>query len=98
VVPDAFVVGRGNPAQPGPASYAGVPDLVVEVLAADNDAGEDAVKKQRYARAGVPHYWLVRLRSMRVEASTLDAGGAYRPAWTAPLLPLEGLPVPEDVA
>ena len=48
--PDVLVVSRDNPAQPGGASYFGVPDLVVEILAADNDDGEDLVKKGQYAR------------------------------------------------
>jgi Uma2 family endonuclease len=103
VVPDAFVVSRDNPAQPGPASYEGVPDLVVEVLAADNDAGEDLPKKQQYARAGVRHYWLVRLTGMTLEASVLgECEGtepcAYLVHSTGPLLPLTALPVPPDLS
>jgi Uma2 family endonuclease len=97
VVPDAFAVAQSNPVPFGDESYAGVPDLVVEVLAADNDAGEDALKKARYARAGVRHSWLVRLRWMTLEASVLGADGAYHAASAGQLLPLEALPVPEDL-
>jgi Uma2 family endonuclease len=98
VVPDAFVVARGNPAQPGPGFYSGVPDLVVEVLAADNDDGEDVPKKAQYAAAGVRHYWLVRLKWMTLEASALGEDGAYHQTSAGPLLPLSGLPVPPDLA
>ena len=80
LVPDAFAVAPGNPVPLGDASYAGVLDLVVEVLAADNDAGEDTQKRAQYARAGVRHYWLVRLRWMTLEASVLGADGAYHAA------------------
>ena len=97
LVPDAFAVAPGNPDQPGPGSYSGVPDLVVEVLAADNDAGEDTQKKAQYARAGVRHYWLVRLRRMTLEASVLGADGAYHAAAVGPLEPLTALPVPPEL-
>src|SRR5262245_54778008 len=68
VVPDAFVVARTTPARPGPGFSSGVPDLVVDVLADDNDAGEGLVKKAQYAAAGVRHYWLVRLTWLTLEA------------------------------
>ena len=91
-----LVVSRDNPDQPGGASYFGVPDLVVEVLAAD-DAGEDLVKRSEYAAAGVRHSWLVRLKGMTLEASVLGPDGRYHAASAGPLLPLEALPVPDDL-
>lgn len=95
VVPDAFVVARTNPVPLGDGPYSGVPDLVVEVLAADNDHGEDGAKKAQYARAGVLHYWLVRLKYMTVVPQTLGDSGEYQPAPAAvALLPLDALPVP----
>jgi hypothetical protein len=95
--PDVLVVSRDNPDQPGGAPYFGVPDLVVAVLAADNDEGEDLVKRSEYAAAGVRHYWLVRLKGMILEASVLGTDGRYHAASAGPLLPLEALPVPDDL-
>jgi Uma2 family endonuclease len=99
VVPDVLVVSRTNPAQPGPGHYAGVPDLVVEVLAADYDYdhGEDTVKKDRYAAAGVRHYWLVCLKWGTLEASELRADGRYHQTSAGSLQPLGALPVPPDL-
>jgi Uma2 family endonuclease len=94
VAPDALVVSRDNPSQPGGASYFGVPDLVVEVLAADNDEGEDQSKKEQYAANGVRHYWLVRLKWMTLAVSELGADGDYHQTSAGDLLPLENLPVP----
>jgi Uma2 family endonuclease len=99
--PDVVVVSRANPDQPGPASYFGVPDLVVEILAADNDDGEDVIKKAQYAAAGVRHYWLVRLKGMTVEPQRLGGDGEYHAACAPPvlaLLPLTALPVPPDLS
>jgi Uma2 family endonuclease len=95
--PDVLVVSRDNPDQPGPASYFGVPDLVVEILAADNDTGEDQSKKEQYAANGVRHYWLVRLKWMTLEASELGADGVYHQTGAGDLLPLDRLPVPPDL-
>lgn len=39
-------------------AYYGAPDLVVEVLSS-KPALDSIVKKQKYARAGIPHYWIV---------------------------------------
>ncbi len=96
VVPDALVIAASNRVQPGSVSYVGVPDLVVEVLAADNDSGEDTEKKAQYARAGVRHYWLVGLKTRTVEPSVL-VEEEYSMASPVPLMPYESLPVPDDL-
>jgi Uma2 family endonuclease len=102
LAPDVTVISATNPVQPPPGVYEGVPDLVVEVLAADNDHGEDLDKKLRYAAAGVRYYWLVRLRSRVVETYRLEQGGyraLFDPGADGPvsLEPLEALPVPDDL-
>ena len=37
----------------------GVPDLVVEILSPSNSAHDLAVKRELYARYGVPEYWIL---------------------------------------
>jgi Uma2 family endonuclease len=95
VRPDVVVVSRGNPDQGGDGPYAGVPDLVVEVL--DADEPNDPLKASAYAAAGVHHYWLVRLKWGTLEAAELGAGGEYRQTSAGALVPFELLPVPPDL-
>lgn len=77
--PDLTIV-RGTRAalrgrHPGPADLC----LVVEVgsTTLDDDQG---VRKERYARAGIPIYWIVNLRDGRVEvySDPDQAAGQYR--------------------
>ena len=37
----------------------GPPDLVVEILSPSNSAHDHAVKRELYARHGVPEYWIL---------------------------------------
>jgi Uma2 family endonuclease len=99
VAPDVLIVSKTNPNPLGPTSYFGAPDLVVEVvevLAADNDHGEDVVKKAMYAANGVRYYWLVRLKTGQVERWALTVG-AYGFLGTSPLEPVDQLPLPADL-
>jgi hypothetical protein len=76
--PDVAVV-RGDPGQyershPGPQEVA----LVVEV--ADASLYRDrSIKKQIYARAGIPIYWIVNLQDRRIEVYTAPSGPADLP-------------------
>ena len=71
--PDVAIV-RGDPGQyelshPRPQDVA----LVVEV--ADASLNRDrSLKKQVYARAGIPVYWIVNLRERRIEVYTAPSG------------------------
>ena len=72
--PDVAVV-RGNPEQyershPGPEDVA----MVVEVADASLDR-DRSIKKQVYARAGIPVYWIVNLRERRIEVYTAPSVG-----------------------
>ena len=96
IVPDVLVIASTNPVRPGGAVYRGVPDLVVEILAADNDAGEDLPKKLRCAAAGVRYYWLARLKWGTLETFRLIEG-EYVALTSGKLEPLEALPVPDDL-
>ena len=37
----------------------GVPTLVVEVVSEDDEERDTVTKREEYARAGIPHYWIV---------------------------------------
>ncbi|WP_076344624.1 Uma2 family endonuclease [Paludisphaera borealis] len=53
--------------------------LIVEI--ADSSLARDrGEKRDLYARAGVPAYWIVNLVARQVEAHALPVGGAYPPA------------------
>jgi Uma2 family endonuclease len=53
--------------------------LIVEI--ADGSLARDrGEKRDLYASAGIPSYWIVNLVARQVEAHSLPAGGAYPPA------------------
>ena len=71
--PDVAIV-RGDLGQyehlhPGPQDVA----LVVEVADASLDR-DRSIKKQVYARAGIPVYWIVNLQERRIEVYTAPSG------------------------
>jgi Uma2 family endonuclease len=57
----------------------GVPDLLVEVVSPSRPERDVFVKRDLYARNGVPEYWIVRPDESSVEVLRL-AGTSYRPA------------------
>jgi len=64
-------------------SVAGPPDLVVEVLSPRSGQRDRNLKFRRYARSGVPHYWIVDPAARTLEAYQLENGnytliGTYR--------------------
>ena len=76
--PDVAVV-RGDPEQyershPGPENVA----MLVEVADASLDR-DRSIKKQVYARAGIPAYWIVNLQERRIEVYTDPSGPADVP-------------------
>ncbi len=78
----------------------GVPDLLVEIISPEGAARDRIVKRDLYARNGVPEYWIVEPRTRTIEVYRL-AGGAYPApavfepgdAVSTPLLPGLALPV-----
>jgi Uma2 family endonuclease len=54
--PDLVVVRRSAKTQRG---YDGAPELAVEVLSPTNRRYDEVVKRQLYAEAGCPSYWIV---------------------------------------
>jgi Uma2 family endonuclease len=57
----------------------GVPDLLVEVLSRERAERDRIVKRDLYARNGVPEFWIVDPDERTVEVYTL-CGGHYDPA------------------
>jgi Uma2 family endonuclease len=72
----------------------GAPTLVVEILSPSTRTADLRVKRDAYARHGVPYYWLVDPALQTVEAYELRGGeyvrvaaGAGRTAFSAPPFP-----------
>ena len=78
VEPDLVVVRAGRDLRnASDTRFEGVPDVVVEVQS-PSTAHYDAIeKKQRYATAGVPEYWLVSLKDRSVTVLWKPHGGIY---------------------
>ena len=98
--PDLAVILRGNDAVVGERMIEGAPDIVVEVLSSDRN--RDLVRKRQvYAEAGIPEYWIVDDQVNRDGCSSWNC--AMESTWnaacltaddtlTTPLLP--GLEIP----
>ena len=98
VVPDLVVILREREHIIVDGYVVGVPDIVVEILSSDR-ARDLVRKRQLYAAAGVPEYWLFDLRPDTVAQLELNNGAYTQRALltaddtlTTPLLP--GLAIP----
>lgn len=60
VQPDLVVVHRADLGIITDRRIRGVPSLLIEVLSPTNAETDTEIKRKRYARAGVPEYWIVR--------------------------------------
>jgi Uma2 family endonuclease len=69
VEPDLIVV--GDPRQVSKRGIEGPPKLAVEVLSPTTRSVDRTVKASRYARFGIPHYWIVDPKASRVECLRL---------------------------
>jgi len=52
----------------------GIPTLVVEVLSDDDRQRDQVTKREEYAKAGIPHYWLLDPQGRSVRALALQEG------------------------
>ncbi len=75
-------------------------DLVVEVVSNDDPNRDVKIKRQEYAEAGIPEYWIVDPRNSSVSVLTLKAGdleyaeaGIYQPGQQAASVLLNGFVV-----
>lgn len=82
-VPDLSVWARGRPPRRARSSYAGLDGLllVVEVVSAGSEIVDRVIKKDEYAKAGIPRYWIVERDAVNtVIRYDLDAkSGEYAP-------------------
>jgi Uma2 family endonuclease len=90
VQPDLVYVATARGAVVTERGIEGAPTLVVEVLSRSTVQIDRAVKRQIYARHGVPYFWIVDPDARRVEVYVL-AGDAYQPADPGAFPPFAGL-------
>ncbi len=59
--PDLTLWAKGKPPRRAGSSYAGLDGLLlaIEVVSPDSEATDRVIKKDEYASAGVPRYWIV---------------------------------------
>jgi len=72
VEPDLLFFRTGNQPQAGDQYFAGVADLIVEVLSPGTSRLDQHVKFGAYEKAGVPEYWLVDPKSRSITVYHLD--------------------------
>jgi Uma2 family endonuclease len=77
VQPDLLFVARERLAIVLPAHVVGPPDLVIEVLSPSTANRDQGLKRDLYARFGVPHYWLADPVGRELAGFDLH-GGTYR--------------------
>jgi Uma2 family endonuclease len=60
-VPDLTVWAKGRPPRRSRSSHAGIDGLLlaIEVVSAGSEAVDRLIKRVEYAKAGIPHYWIV---------------------------------------
>jgi Uma2 family endonuclease len=76
VGPDVVFISEARLDGLAPDGYYGAPDLLIEVLST-KPALDILIKKPKYARAGVPHYWIVDPEKRILRAYQLE-GGEYQ--------------------
>ncbi len=75
VQPDLVYVSRERAGIILERGIEGATDLVVEVLAPSTQSRDRGIKMQRYAAAGVPHYWILDTAHRRLEVHRLGPSG-----------------------
>ncbi len=74
VEPDLVYISRARRHLRSDRGVEGAPDLVVEVLSSSTRHIDRGIKMQRYARAAIPHYWIIDPLAETLEAYELVAG------------------------
>jgi Uma2 family endonuclease len=73
VGPDVVYVSSARMASMQRDGFYGAPDLLVEVISS-KPALDRVVKRDKYAQAGVPHYWIVDPEDRSLVVYRLEAG------------------------
>jgi Uma2 family endonuclease len=71
VGPDVVFISQGRLDTLMADGFYGAPDLLVEVLSS-KPALDTLIKKKKYARSGVPHYWIVDPEKRALQAYRLE--------------------------
>ncbi|MEZ4868581.1 MAG: Uma2 family endonuclease [Caldilineaceae bacterium] len=74
VQPDVLFIRAEQQPSAGTQVFAGVPDLIVEVISPSSIRLDRTVKFDTYEQAGVPEYWIIDLKAHLVEVYTLARG------------------------
>lgn len=77
VQPDVIVVRSDNLDMFHDRRVYGVPALIVEVVSPSSTIQDTEIKRDAYARAGVPEYWIVDPRSREVAVLSRPQNGVY---------------------
>ena len=100
VQPDILFIRSGNQPRPGDKNFAGIPDLVAEILSPGTSQVDRKIKYSAYEEAGVEEYWLVEPITCevtvyhQVEGSrSFTETGRYSPGQTARSVLLSGFSV-----
>lgn len=88
--PDFVVVRRERASILSEGRVRGVPDLIVEVLSPGNPEQDMTLKRDAYARAGVPEYWIARPANRDVLVYTVPDAPSGTYAHTA-IVPPDGV-------
>jgi Uma2 family endonuclease len=78
VQPDLLVVGASDLGILTPERINGVPALIVEVLSPSNASYDLVTKRDAYARAGVPEYWILNPTERAALVYAAPEAGVYR--------------------
>ena len=77
VQPDIVYVESSRSSLVSPRGVEGPPTLVIEVLSPSSALIDQGIKRQLYARYGIPYYWIVAPDGPSIEGYTLGEG-AFR--------------------
>ncbi len=100
VQPDILFIRSENLPRPGDKNFAGVPDLVVEILSPGTSQLDRDVKYSAYEEAGVQEYWLIEPITCEVQVYQQVRGargfveaGRFGPGQTVRSVLLDGFAV-----
>lgn len=76
VDPDVFVMSTDGPS--GMEPFDGADCVLVVEVASSSYSKDTGIKRDGYAAAGIPHYWVIEPQAGTLERCTDHSGGTYR--------------------